>query len=61
MNNLLDSSTNEYITPPSTETNQIELEVESPKTVVNEKEYGINKPQRIFIRAKITHGKSKNR
>jgi hypothetical protein len=55
MNNLPDSSTNEYITPITTETTPVESVVVSPETEVYEKEYGINKPQRIVIRAKITH------
>jgi hypothetical protein len=55
MNNFPDSSTNDYITPPTTESIPVEAETVIPETEVHEKEYGINKPQRIIIRAKITH------
>lgn len=38
-----------------TETIQSEFKKEEEKVVVDEKAYGVNKPSRIIIRAKISH------
>lgn len=61
MSDLPDFNFNDYQSPPMTVasipcSNEIQPEVEVPESI-----YGINKPVRIIISAKISHGKSKDR
>jgi hypothetical protein len=55
MIDYLDTTSSDYIEPE--DTNALQLESDKAEVNVEEKTYGINKPYRITIRAKISHDK----
>jgi hypothetical protein len=57
MDKLTENSSNEYISPPETTSINIEADEQQPMIQIEEEKYGMNKPFRIIVKAKISHDK----